>query len=229
MIGNLKKCWLFFSFIHSKILATLDSDFSLYKLCQHGKFDVKSFYHAIDNHSAVSFPWRAIWRVKAPRRVSFFLWSATWGRILSCDNLMRRGYSLASWCCMCRSAEETGTHLLIHCAMASDLWHMVLRSFGVIWVFPNNIGDLLFGWFNYFGKHKSSIWNLVPHCLMWTVWRERNSRIFEDEEHSKTKLSELFFGLLFDWARVWGFTLEVSLANFVVSLDFTIVSASNLL
>jgi hypothetical protein len=219
----------FFSFIQSKIPATLDSDFSLWKLHQHGNFDVKSFYHAIDNHSAVSFPWRAIWKVKAPRRVSFFLWSATWGRILTCDNLMRRGYSLATWCCMCRSAEETGTHLLIHCAMASDLWHMVLRSFGVIWVFPNNIGDLLFGWFNYFGKHKSSIWNLVPHCLMWTVWRERNSRIFEDEDHSKTKLSELFFGLLFDWARVWGFTPEVSLANFVVSLDFSIVSASNLL
>jgi hypothetical protein len=59
--------------------------------------------------------------------------------------------------------------------------------------------------------------------------RSTFSVIFEDEDHSKTKLSELFFGLLFDWARVWGFTPEVSLANFVVSLDFTIVSASNLL
>ena len=36
-----------------------------------------------------------------------------------------------------------------------------------------------------------------------------------------TKLLELFFGLLFDWARVWGFTLELSLANFVVSLSLS--------
>ena len=148
---------------------------------------------------------------------------------MTCDNLMRRGYTLASWCCMYRNAGETGPHLLIHCVMASDLWHLALRSFGVLWVFPNNVADLLFGWFNCFGKHKSSIWNLVPHCLMWIVWRERNSRIFEDEEHSKTKLSELFFGLLFDWARTWRLTSEVSLASFVVSLNFTIDSTINLL
>jgi hypothetical protein len=53
---------------------------------------------------------------------------------------------------------------------------------------------------------------------MWTLWRERNKRTFEDEEHSLPKLLELFYGLLFDWARVWGFTLEKSLAAFVVSL-----------
>ncbi len=53
---------------------------------------------------------------------------------------------------------------------------------------------------------------------MWTVWRERNSRAFEDTDHSLTKLGELFFGLLFDWAQVWRFTSEVSLADFVVSI-----------
>ena len=88
-------------------------------------------------------------------------------------------------------------------------------------MFPNTVADLLFGWFNCFGRRNSSVWNLVPLCLMWTVWRERNSRIFEEIEHSPTKLGELFFGLLFDWARVWGFTSAVSLADFVVSLNFS--------
>ena len=58
----------------------------------------------------------------------------------------------------------------------------------------------------------------MPLCLTWTVWCERNSCAFEDTDHSLTKLGELFFGLLFDWARVWGFTSEVSLADFVVSI-----------
>uniref|UniRef100_A0A2N9G8A9 Reverse transcriptase zinc-binding domain-containing protein n=1 Tax=Fagus sylvatica TaxID=28930 RepID=A0A2N9G8A9_FAGSY len=135
----------FFTFIHANVPTTLDPDSLSWKLRLHGKFDVKSFYHALAGHSAISFPWRAIWRVKAPRRVSFFLWSAAWGKILTCDNLMRHGFNLASWCCMCQNAGETGPHLLIHCGMASDLWHLVLRSFGVLWVFPNNIADLLFG------------------------------------------------------------------------------------
>jgi hypothetical protein len=58
--------------------------------------------------------------------------------------------------------------------------------------------------------------------LLWTVWRERNSRIFEDKEHSMAKLTELFFGTLFDWARVWGFTSALSLADFVVSISFSL-------
>ena len=36
------------------------------------------------------------------------------------------------------------------------------------------------------------------------------------------KLTELFFGTLFDWARVWGFTSALSLADFVVSLSFSL-------
>ena len=28
--------------------------------------------------------------VKAPKRVSFFLWTAAWGRILTIDNLVKR-------------------------------------------------------------------------------------------------------------------------------------------
>jgi hypothetical protein len=82
--------------------------------------------------------------------------------------------------------------------MTSELWYAVLCSFGVCWVFPNQIVDLLFGWHNSFGKHDSEVWNLVPLCLMWTVWCESNWRTFEDAEHSNTKLIELFFGLLFD-------------------------------
>ena len=103
---------------------------------------------------------------------------------------------------MCRNAGETGNHLLIHCILAYALWHLVLWSFGVPWVFPNNIADLLFGWFNCFGKHKCSVWNLVPLCLMWTIWHERNSRIFDNVDLSITKLEELYFGCLFDWAQV---------------------------
>uniref|UniRef100_A0A2N9F1W7 Reverse transcriptase zinc-binding domain-containing protein n=1 Tax=Fagus sylvatica TaxID=28930 RepID=A0A2N9F1W7_FAGSY len=132
-------------------------DFNDWEVKENGEFDVKSFYHALDVKVDIKFPWRAIWRVKAPCRVSFFLWSAAWGRILTCDNLMCRGYTLVGWCCMCRNAGETGNHLLIHCTLASALWHLVLRSFGVPWVFPNNIADLLFGWFNCFGKHNCSI------------------------------------------------------------------------
>ena len=36
-----------------------------------------------------------------PKRVAFFLWTATHGRILTLDNLMLRDLPLANRCCMC--------------------------------------------------------------------------------------------------------------------------------
>jgi hypothetical protein len=90
-------------------------------------------------------------------------------------------------------------------------------------VFPNSIKYLLYEWFNSFGKHESEIWKLVPLCLLWTVWCERNKRTFDDMEHSPSKLVELFFGLLFDWVQVGGLTLMNSLADFVASLCFTCI------
>ena len=32
------------------------------------------------------------------------------------------------------------------------------------WVLPWRVVDLLFGWRNWFGKHHSHIWNLIPLC-----------------------------------------------------------------
>ena len=65
-----------------------------------GVFDTQSFYYALWGFNAVRFSWKGIWGVKAPWRVSFFVWIAAWG--LTCDNLMHRGYALAGLCCMCR-------------------------------------------------------------------------------------------------------------------------------
>ena len=40
------------------------------------------FYHLLNERLGEPFPWKGIWAAKAPPRVSFFIWTATWGRIL---------------------------------------------------------------------------------------------------------------------------------------------------
>jgi hypothetical protein len=109
--------------------------------------------------------------------------------------------------------------LLLHCAFASKLWGFVFKTFGIHWVILERVVDLLFGWRKWFGKNFSAVWNLVPLCLMWTIWQERNRRIFEDLKRSGNQLLEYFSGLLFDWSRVWGFTAFTSLLDFIASLS----------
>ena len=190
-----------------------------WKLRRSGKFDVRSFYCALHSSHRTLFPWKLIWGVKAPRRISFFLWTAARGSILTCDNLMRRGHVLAGWCCMCKNHWETGDHLLLHCEAAAGLWSFILNMFGIQWVLPARVLDLLLGWYNWYGRHSSDVWNLVPHCLMWSVWQERNRRIFEDSEKSSSSLQEQFSGLLFYCSRTWGFTEASSLPDFVASFN----------
>ena len=140
-----------------------------WKLNPNGEFDTKSYYNKLRDPPSIVFPWKGIWRVKAPRRVSFFIWCVAWNKILTGDTLILRKLVLVDWCIMCRHCGEMIDHLLLHCEMAHRLWCFALKSFGLAWVIPRSIPDLLFGWWNWLGKHSSQIWNLV-HCASFGIF-----------------------------------------------------------
>ena len=121
----------FFQLLSSVAAPNLVPDGLKWKCNKAGVFDSKSFYAALSNRLGVLFPWKSVWKVKAHPRVAFFIWSAAWGKILTCDNLMRRGYTMAGWCYMCQCAEETVNHLLIHCSAIQPLWSFVFRAFHI--------------------------------------------------------------------------------------------------
>ena len=87
-------------------------------------------------------------------------------------------------------------------------WSLVFSSF-------------FFMWRNWFGRHHSTIWNMVPACLMWLVWQERNTRTFEDKERTLDHLKSLLFGTLFLWAHIWGCTNCIFLFDFLASSSFS--------
>ena len=129
--------------------------------------------------------------------------------------------SLTNRCCMCCCNEESVDHLLLFCSIAHSLWTYMLRLFGIDWVMLGSVADLLFCWYHWLGKHSSDIWNLVPVCLMWTIWTERNRRSFEDKGKTVVQLLDLCQRTLFDWSRCWGFSDCFTLMEFLSSISFS--------
>ena len=142
--------------------------------------DVISFYKVLCSTTHSSFPWRPLWRLKVPTKVSFFMWTAALGCLLTMDNLQKSEVVVLDLCCMCKKDGESIDHLFLHCHVAWELWNMVFSLFGVHWVMPCHVVDLLASWSYKCSRRKSLvIWSMIPHCIMWGVWRERNARTFE--------------------------------------------------
>ena len=170
--------------------------------CSRG-FKVSGYYHSLSPSTVIPFPWKMVWQSKVPHWVAFFSWTAALGKILTIDNLRKRHFVVLEWCFMCKGCGESVDHLLLHCSIASEIWSMIFCLFGICWVMLQRVANLLDCWSCNFKRHRNIVvWRIVPHYLMWRIWRERNSRSFEDRERSILEFKSFFFSTLLEWCLV---------------------------
>ena len=91
---ELATSYSFLHFIQSQIPRGGGCDRLCWDLNGSRKFDTRSFYHKIRNAAPSTFPWKGIWKVKVPKMVTFFTWTAVHGQILTLDNLL---FVVALW------------------------------------------------------------------------------------------------------------------------------------
>jgi hypothetical protein len=71
------------------------------------------------------------------------------------------------WCCMCKARGESVNHLFLHCNVARDLWNMFFSLFGIPWIMPRGVMDLLSCWNGRVGRVEArNIWKVIPHSIM---------------------------------------------------------------
>ena len=96
------------------------------------------------------------------------------------DNLRRRNIVVMEWCCTCKNG-ESGYQLLLHCDLARDCWSLVLCLFGLMWVMPQKVIDLLVCWKGLFGRHQiGDIWDTIPLWLMWLFGEKTIAGLVKD-------------------------------------------------
>ncbi|KAL5549263.1 hypothetical protein UlMin_004494 [Ulmus minor] len=134
-----------------------------------------------------------------------FAWLVFHGKLNTCDRVQRKNPQMnlfPNMCAMCKKDAETADHLFLHCMTARYLWVKVLGEVGLYWVDPATVKGIMLDRTLGFGRNKmaQTLWNCMVFSLLWNIWMERNSRIFEDKEsvlediYEKAKFSALFIG-----------------------------------
>ena len=181
-------------------------------------FKKRLFWHfSVLIYNVISFfAWSIIWRSWAPMRVSFFAWEASWNIILTIDQLKRRGWNMPNKCYLCKVEEETSDHLILFCKKATMLWSLLFSLFDVQWVLHSSIKRNLIAWHGAFvSKKKEKAWRAAPLCLMWTLWKKRNERLFNDTERSDQALKLSFLYTFVNWGRMYLEDHSLSLIDFI--------------
>lgn len=99
---------------------------------KNGEYFVKSTYHLakcrmeMERGSSSKQPgdvslWKAIWKIRATRAVTMFIWKACSDILPTKDNLFKRGISNDSMCPICGSVPETVGHAIWTCPATKDV------------------------------------------------------------------------------------------------------------
>jgi hypothetical protein len=112
-------------------------------------------------------------------------------------------------------------HLLLHCEVASTLWYAFFTCFGLAWVMPRRVVDLLACWWSSGKRRSAAVWKMVLTCLFWCRWQERNNRCFEDLKRSLEAILSSCFRTLYLWTLAHLSLLSISYDDFLTRFSFS--------
>lgn len=177
------------------LIPTTTQDEALWKWTTNGIFSVKSAYKAIKDEPTVATDIPRIWATKAPPRFRVFAWLMIKNRILTVDNLRRKGFILVNRCYMCEKQEETVRHLLFECETARLIQTIMITAYQIRMPrFRQDTHPLLSK--DYTAKEKSLF--LIAQFV---IWRDRCAKVFRD---SKTTIPELLAQIREQWQLTSG-------------------------
>ena len=121
--------------------------------------------------------------------MKFFLWLLAY-RSLNIHEKIQKKFQHTmlnpSMCCLCFKDEETLDHLFLHCTFTRKVWYTLFKIFDVEVCLPSKINSWMLEVLKIRGYSLKGhiLWSCATRSLLWCIWKERNSRIFEDNYNS---------------------------------------------
>ena len=136
-----------------------------------------------------------IWKAKTEPKCRFFAWLLLQKKILTADNLAKRGWPQDTLCKLCNSEPETPTHLCKDCIFMRASWDKLISWLGVEILPPSTVSNTLKGWWKKcrvrFHKHNKPFFDGIIIYFWWNIWKERNRRTFNHISKSAEEVAFL--------------------------------------
>jgi hypothetical protein len=107
-----------------------EEDSLIWQFSSNGIYSSQSLYKTINNRGVLPIYVSAVWSLKVPLRIHFFLWLLSKNKNLTRDNLQKRREVRDKTCLLCTEL-ETCNHLFFECAVAVRMWSQISQIVGV--------------------------------------------------------------------------------------------------
>ncbi|XP_016164877.1 uncharacterized protein LOC107607430 [Arachis ipaensis] len=166
----------------------LREDSVVWKFDRTGVYSTKSFPQALhaevlpEEVTSYSFT-SDVWKGFIPPRIELLSWFVLIGRVNTKDRLGRLHVidQNDTLCVLCCKSEETAFHLFIGCEIRWQVWCAWLFAFGRSCCLPGTLKDHIESWTTSVArKVDRKRWFIEFFAVVWTIWLERNSRLFRN-------------------------------------------------
>lgn len=116
------------------------------------------------------------WKLPIPYKIKIFIWLVARNKILTKQNLHRRGWVGDTKCQFCQQTETTN-HLFLTCSLTQQIWFWMGNSqhHFTNW---HSIQDILAFAGTLIGKAKTAFL-VMFRALCWTLWKLRHESCFQ--------------------------------------------------
>ncbi|KAL1225687.1 putative ribonuclease H protein [Cardamine amara subsp. amara] len=131
---------------------------------------------------------KVVWFKGAVPRHAFTFWTANLNRLPVRTRLASWGMNISPLCCLCNLHDETRDHLFLHCEFSEQFWGYMLRRLGLpTFIFQD--WNTLISWLAT-SSHAlpSKLKLMTSQAAIYSIWRERNSRLFNQTSISPSAL-----------------------------------------
>lgn len=82
---------------------------------------------------------------------------------------------------LCHKEAESAFHILFICPFTLEVCHSLLLDVDVHWVFPGSLKAMAEQWNTRdVDREGKVVWRLMLPPIWWSIWLERNNRVFEN-------------------------------------------------